>query len=60
MFRIYGFGAKTHSGFGLTEEILKKASIEVRASNIQKISESSISFAQLNRDVEELIQELAY
>lgn len=58
MFRVYGFGAKTHSGFGLVEEIVQKALIEVHAKDIQKISESFISFAQLNRDIEKLIQEL--
>ncbi len=60
MFRTYGFGAKTHSGFGLTEEVLKNASIEVHAKTIQKIVGNSISFAQLSQDVEKLIQELAY
>lgn len=60
MFRTYGFGAKTHSGFGLTKEVLKNASIEVHAKTIQKIVGNSISFAQLSQDVEKLIQELAY
>jgi CRISPR-associated protein Cmr2 len=57
MFRVYGFGAKTSSGFGLAEEIVKSASIEMRMSAIGKVSKPSVRFEQLGEIVESLIEE---
>lgn len=58
MFSTYGFGAKTHSGFGLAEETIQKASLEIGASRIQKVSEGPISFERLAEVAEKLSQEL--
>ncbi len=47
MFRTYGFGAKTNSGFGLAKETIQTVLLEIRATEIQKPSEPPISFEQL-------------
>ncbi len=58
MFYTYGFGAKTHSGFGLVKEMVQRALIEVHATGVQRISEASINFEQLIGAVEKLAHEV--
>ncbi len=58
MFRTYGFGAKTNSGFGLAKETLQKVLVEIRATEIQKPSEPPTGFEQLVKYAAELKQAL--
>lgn len=58
MFRTYGFGAKTSSGFGLAKESLQNVLLEIRATEIQKPSEPLISFDKLLKFAAELKQTL--
>jgi CRISPR-associated protein Cmr2 len=58
MFRIYGFGAKTSSGFGLAREVIQEALIEIGVPGIQKVSESANSFEELVEAAKKLSQEL--
>ncbi len=56
MFRVYGFGAKTHSGFGLVEEVVQRASIEMGIKGVQKVSNPSVRFEQLYGTIETLLE----
>jgi len=58
MFRTHGFGAKTSSGFGLARESLQNVLLEIRATGIQKLSESLIGFEELVKRVTGLKQSL--
>jgi len=58
MFRDYGFGAKTHSGFGQVEETIGDVLLEMRADGIEKIAESSTSFEQLKKHSDAVVQNL--
>jgi hypothetical protein len=58
MFRIYGFGAKTSSGFGLAKEALQDVLFEIQAPGIQKIQERASSLGDLTGAMEKLAQQL--
>ena len=58
MFRIYGFGAKTHSGFGQAQETIRDVLLEMRAIGIEKISASTLSFEQLTSRSNGVVQKL--
>jgi CRISPR-associated protein Cmr2 len=58
MFRTYGFGAKTSSGFGLAKETTQTVLLEIRATEIQKPSEPLIDFEKLVKHATELKQSL--
>ncbi len=59
MFRTHGFGAKTSSGFGLASESLQNVLLEIRADEIQKLSEPVIGFKELVEHATKLAQKLA-
>ncbi len=58
MFRIHGFGAKTNSGFGLARESLQNVLLEIRAPEIQELSEPLTSFKKLVEHMTKLKQTL--
>lgn len=58
MFRVYGFGAKTHSGFGQTQETIRDVLLEVRATGIEKISAPTLSFEGLTDRSNAVVQKL--
>ena len=54
MFRVYGFGAKTSSGFGLAEE---RVSGDLTVHNISSSTRSFDNFGQLTEVVHDLVIE---
>jgi len=58
MFRTYGFGAKTHSGFGQAQETIRDVLLEMRAAGIEKITAPMLIFEQLTSRSNDVVQKL--
>lgn len=58
MFCIYGFGAKTHSGFGLAQDNVQEMALELRSARILRFAHKFLSFKQMLESIDEVAQNL--